>query len=107
MRDQPIDIKAIFVTALGKETPDERAAYLDEVCGSDAESRARVEALLEAHHDAGSFLEAPAAHFVPTAASAEATGNATESFDAGECTLDFLAPSDKPDCLGKIDLEWE
>jgi serine/threonine protein kinase/WD40 repeat protein len=38
----------------------ERAAYLEAACGGDADLRARVETLLAAHDQAGSFLEMPA-----------------------------------------------
>ncbi len=38
----------------------ERAAYLDGVCAGDPALRQRVEALLEAHEQAGSFMDAPA-----------------------------------------------
>src|SRR5262249_25117411 len=38
----------------------ERAAYLDETCAGDPPLRQRVEALLQAHTAAGSFLEKPA-----------------------------------------------
>jgi len=60
MNEEPKDIKSIFAEALEKETPEVRAAYLDEACGSDKKLRAEVEALLESHDQAGSFLEAPA-----------------------------------------------
>ena len=41
----------------GESTPRARAGYLDQACGGDAELRARVEALLDAHQKADSFLE--------------------------------------------------
>jgi hypothetical protein len=53
--------EAIFFAALEKTTPMERAAYLDEACAGDADLRRRVERLLAAHPQVGSFLEAPAA----------------------------------------------
>ncbi len=53
--------EAIFAAALLKTDPAERAAYLDEVCAGDAALRARVEALLRSHEQAGNFLEPPAA----------------------------------------------
>jgi len=53
------DIKAIFSEAIEKQTPQEQAAYLDEVCGNDAKLRSKIEALLKAHQQAGSFLEIP------------------------------------------------
>jgi WD40 repeat protein len=56
----PERVEAVFATALGKESPEERAAYLDEACAADPATRARVAALLRAHQEAGSFLAAPA-----------------------------------------------
>jgi tetratricopeptide (TPR) repeat protein/serine/threonine protein kinase len=48
----------IFLAAVEK-APADRAAYLDAVCGPDAELRAQVDALLRSHEDAGSLLEQP------------------------------------------------
>ena len=42
-----------------RRTGPERAAFLDEACGADAELRREVESLAAAHEDAGGFLEAP------------------------------------------------
>ena len=50
------DEREIFCEALERPTTRERAEYLDEVCGDDAAFRARVEALLNAHQEAGRFL---------------------------------------------------
>jgi hypothetical protein len=49
-------VMAIFCEALECRAPQERAAYLDQACGSDAGLRARVKALLRAHGEAGEFL---------------------------------------------------
>jgi serine/threonine protein kinase len=49
----------VFLAAVEKPTPAERAAFLDSVCGADGALRARVEGLLRAHLEAGSFLEQP------------------------------------------------
>jgi len=46
----------IFKAAV-KLTPEQRAAYLDQACGTNAELRREVESLLRAHEEAGSFLE--------------------------------------------------
>src|SRR5215212_6766511 len=54
-------LKAVFDQAAEIAPPTDRAAFLDEACGGDADLRARVEALLRAHAAAGSFLEHPAA----------------------------------------------
>ncbi|HEV3343166.1 MAG TPA: protein kinase, partial [Pirellulales bacterium] len=51
----------IFIAALQRQAPAERRVYLDEACGDDATLRRGVEALLEKHELAGSFLESPAA----------------------------------------------
>jgi serine/threonine protein kinase/WD40 repeat protein len=59
MPGQRPDIEAIFFTAR-KMPPEQRRAYLDEVCGRDAELRQRVDRFLTAQVDIGSFLEAPA-----------------------------------------------
>src|SRR5215471_4753345 len=61
----------IFIAALQQDDPDARRAYLAEVCGSDAEFRARVEELLAVHERATSFLEAP---LVGPAVTAELSG---------------------------------
>ncbi len=47
----------ILAFAIERDTPAERAAYLDTVCGHDAALRAAVDSLLKAHEEAGSFLE--------------------------------------------------
>jgi WD40 repeat protein/serine/threonine protein kinase len=57
-RDQLV--KEIFADALEKADAAERAAYLSQACGADAQLRQHVEALLQAHQKAGAFLEEPA-----------------------------------------------
>jgi tetratricopeptide (TPR) repeat protein len=59
MKEKPIDVKTIFSEALEKKDVKERADYLNEACGNDMELRSKVEALLKAHEQAGSFLDAP------------------------------------------------
>jgi serine/threonine protein kinase len=60
MISDPDRIEAIFTAALARPA-EERSTYLDQFCGGDAELRRRVEALLQAHDNAGSFLNQPAA----------------------------------------------
>jgi len=48
----------IFLEALERSSPQERAAYLDRACGGDASLRAAVEALLKNHKE-DTFLETP------------------------------------------------
>jgi serine/threonine protein kinase len=54
-------VESIFVGALQRQTPDDRAAYLAAACGDDADLRGQVERLLAAHPRAVNFLEQPAA----------------------------------------------
>lgn len=61
-------VNELFHLAL--ERPDsERAAFLDEACGSDSRLRDDIRSLLEAHSQADAFLDVPA---VPPAAGSEA-----------------------------------
>ena len=50
-------IDSIFCAAVEIESPSERAAYLDNACGDDVGLRRRVDKLLRAHLQAGSFME--------------------------------------------------
>src|SRR5262249_58625259 len=49
-------VKAIFDEAMEIDSTNERAAYLDQACAEAPELRPKVEALLKAFADAGSFL---------------------------------------------------
>jgi WD40 repeat protein len=60
MNPDPVRVEAIFSAALGKESSEGRTAFLDEACAGDADLRGRVEALLRAYQEAGSFLQRPA-----------------------------------------------
>ncbi|MFB0554771.1 MAG: protein kinase [Phycisphaerae bacterium] len=51
------DERVVFKAALKIKSPTERAAYLKKACGINTKLLARVEALLKAHDEAGSFLE--------------------------------------------------
>lgn len=50
------DPKEIFLDSLERDTPEELAQFLDEACAGDRKLRARVEELLRAHRQSGSFL---------------------------------------------------
>ncbi|MFO0841081.1 MAG: protein kinase [Gemmataceae bacterium] len=86
----PVDpnaAKAIFMAALEKADPAERAAYVAGACAGDAGLRQRVEALVQAHQAPGSFLRAPAAAPAETGpaqpASASATGSQNRTVPPG------------------------
>ena len=49
----------IFLRAVEKKTPAERAAFLDGACGTDTSLRAEVESLLASDQEASGFLEEP------------------------------------------------
>ena len=61
-----MNAEEILLAAVEKQTPAERAAYLNRACGSDAALRALVEGLLRSHEAAGSFLEQPLFEPSPT-----------------------------------------
>lgn len=52
-------IEAIFAEAILQPAGEQRAAYVARACGDDAHLRRRVEALIKAHENAGSFLAGP------------------------------------------------
>jgi serine/threonine protein kinase len=101
-----MNAEAIFAEALAKNTAEERAAYLDEVCGQDAALRSRVETLLSSHESAGSFLDKPAIQAAAEQLAGQALGDRTQAESPAEAAdeerLDFLAASDKPNSLGRL-----
>ncbi len=58
-------VQAVFLAVAEQDAPD-RVTLLDRECGSDAELRQRVEALLQAHDDPGSFLDQATGELGPT-----------------------------------------
>jgi serine/threonine protein kinase len=88
MAQQSQALEDIFLAAL-ERTSAERCAYLDKACGADAALRQRVEALLSAHEDAGSFLEKPAQPLTPLSPPTQKT--VAENAQATEC--DAAEPS--------------
>jgi hypothetical protein len=97
--------RTIFEEALERSEPAERSLYLDAACAGDAALRQRVETLLRSHEQAGAFLGRP---FPERLAEELLTEDATGSPAAGAVDDDprddlrFLAPSDKPDSLGRV-----
>src|SRR5262245_2719923 len=91
----PTDLEDIFLAALEKESPAERAAWLDEVCRSQPQQRQEVERLLAAHSHVGDFLQSP-----PTAV-VNAADTAREGA-SGPPRLSFLSPAQRPGPLGRL-----
>jgi serine/threonine protein kinase len=101
----------IFLEALRKESPAERSAYLDRACAGDVALRRRLEVLLQAHGQAGSFLERPAAEQLaaaaalpenPTAAHDDSGNRPVEHPEDGGPALDFLQEPRRPGSLGRL-----
>jgi tRNA A-37 threonylcarbamoyl transferase component Bud32 len=102
----------IFLAALEKVNPADRAAYLDAACAGDAALRERVEALLRSHGDPDSFLDRPA---LLRRAGGRTEGDRTTDLPAGAAAsagagaaaedepLAFLAPGGGPGALGRLD----
>lgn len=57
MDTRRISVKAVFDHAIEIESADDRRAYLDQACADDPDARQKVEALLRAYEEAGSFME--------------------------------------------------
>lgn len=53
MTEPRLSERSIFESAIEKSSPQERTAYLDQVCKNDAQLRREIEALLAAHDDLG------------------------------------------------------
>jgi len=81
-------VKAIFLDALDKPVPTDRAAFLDQACAGDAALRQSVEALLKSHDRPDALLDQPAMQHVSAKAEAPA--------------LDFREPSTAAGALGRL-----
>ena len=60
MKPDPTRIRELFVEVLAKVDPQRWDAFLESECGGDQELLDQVGLLLEAHREAGTFLERPA-----------------------------------------------
>jgi WD40 repeat protein/serine/threonine protein kinase/tetratricopeptide (TPR) repeat protein len=69
-QSQP-NVDEIFLAALELSSTEERAKYLNVVCGEDADLRRRVERLLDAHPKVDEFMESPAVDVAATVAQPE------------------------------------
>jgi eukaryotic-like serine/threonine-protein kinase len=83
----PSVVEVIFLAALEKGAPEERAAFLDAACKDDPDLRHRVERLLQAHPKAESFLEGPARPTGEETAAYLPTGEQVGSIIAGRYKL--------------------
>lgn len=95
--------ESIFTAALENQSKAERTAFLAEACNGDEALQRRVEALLESHEKT-EFLRTSAAERAANAFGEEGSVGTTELAveDFQDVPLDFLAPSEKPESLGRL-----
>jgi WD40 repeat protein/tRNA A-37 threonylcarbamoyl transferase component Bud32 len=79
--------RSIFLSALDRQDPADRAAYLDEACAGRPELRQRIERLLRVYRRVGDFLEV----------------SAPEQLANADQAMPFLAPPREPGGLGRLD----
>jgi Tol biopolymer transport system component len=96
----------IFLAALDKTSPDERAAYLDTACGGDRALRQRIVELLQVHERSSELLRKPLVErlvdgIIATETSADLTPAPVEDHVEGQ-QLDFLDRSDRPGSIGRL-----
>lgn len=87
MHGDPSRIKEIFLAALERGSPADRAAYLCDACAGDAGLLRRIETMLQAHDRPDRLLDRPASEFLATEPGAG---------------LSFLEPSTRPGSLGRL-----
>jgi WD40 repeat protein len=98
-----MDEVSIFTSALKKSDPAERSAYLEVACAGDAGLRRQVEALLQSHDEAGSFLQQPAlGQQSGTGNEGDLGATQTETDLDDELSLDFLSPGEGPGSIGRL-----
>jgi serine/threonine protein kinase/tetratricopeptide (TPR) repeat protein len=91
----PPTLDTIFLAAIEIAAAEERAAYIAQGCGADAELRGRVEKLVLAHFRAGSFLEKPATPPAPS-------GGPVDSPLAGGAASEAAAEPGGPEQRGVV-----
>ena len=99
VRSRQVDEASIFAEVVDLGSSAERSAYLDRVCGDDRELRASIEKLLRADQRPDCPIDEPPTGFIPIIAAGKIDVAAD---DLAEGALGFLAPSDKPGCLGTL-----
>jgi WD40 repeat protein/tRNA A-37 threonylcarbamoyl transferase component Bud32 len=95
--------ESIFAIALEKDDRAERAAYLEEACAGDPGLHRQVQALLESHEQAGSFLEQPAlGQQAGTANEDDAGATPTQPVHGDGLSLDSLFSGRRLGDLGRL-----
>ena len=81
----PNSVEGVFIAALAYPAGDARLQFVKQACRDDADRLTRVEVLLRAYEDSGSFLQQPAANINPL-----------------DSLSQYLTPSEKPDVMGEL-----
>lgn len=97
----PKSVEGIFIEALAQAPGPARNEFLETACQGNADLRMRVEALLRAYSDAGSFLNQPAGDWRNPPLTA-AAGSPSASIDEHGIPVGLLRPSDEPGVLGTV-----
>jgi uncharacterized protein (TIGR03067 family) len=92
----------IFLAVLDLPDPAARANYLDSACAGDVARRARVEELLQAHENAGSFLAEPVVAAKEPGRGTEAFSSTADGAIADDEDLSYLSSPRRPDSIGRI-----
>jgi serine/threonine protein kinase len=95
MTEPTLPEESLFLQAIELGSAEEQAAFLDRECGTNAELRSSVEALLRHHRQGSGFLESPPTEVV-------AAGEQLTAGQADASALDFLAPSAEPASIGRL-----
>ncbi len=105
MSDQPSN-DVIFEEALGKSTPEQRNAYLDEVCRGDEPLRQLMARMVEDHLRVGQFLETPVDffdHLDEMASDSKLSIDPHPSSESLEAMLPgLLGPTERAESMGRI-----
>ncbi len=104
--------RTIFLEALEQPTPDQRDAFLAQACKENTPLRQKIDDLLRAHNDAGSFIEHSPASTATTRMAGQSQSNTDDPTDQivssdlhaadAEINLSFLSPSPNPRHLGRL-----
>ncbi|RLS52245.1 MAG: serine/threonine protein kinase [Planctomycetota bacterium] len=86
MKEPLPQLDSLFLAALDIESPEQRATFLNETCGTNLELRHEVERLLKSNELSGSFLEQPAPELDATMMFRKGSLNGDVAIHAGPAT---------------------